>query len=203
MNKTWIVLVLLASAPTALGDSLWMRRDPRFANLFQDFRARRVGDLLTIVVDETTEFEGLERRELDKKTQTSAGYRFNGKSSSDSVGRSFAAEFDGQGVSQRKFDGKNNSSIDRRLFDRMTVTVVAVLPNGNLVIEGTRRRVIQREVRTLLVRGVVRPADISAQNTVSSHFVAEFDVVYAGRGPESAYTNHGWWGRILNKLWPY
>ena len=183
--------------------SMWERRDPYAAYLFVDYRARQVGDLLTLVVNETTEFEALEKREMNKETKTSAGFKFSGKTASDDVGRNFTGELDGSGVSQRKFDGKNNSSIDRKFLDRMTVSVVGVMPNGNLIIEGYRRRVVSREVRILRVSGVVRPADIGPFNTVQSQYIGHFDVIYMNRGPESAYTNQGWWGRMLNVVWPF
>ena len=207
MNRLHLTLGLActfcSTGAMEAGDSLWDRRDPQTAYLFHDYRARRVGDLLTIVVNESTEFEGLEKREMNKETKTSAGYKFSGNTASDNVSRNFTADFDGSGVSQRKFDGKNNSSIDRKFLDRMTVTVVGVLPNGNLVLEGYRQRSMNREVRVLRVTGVVRPADIGPSNTVQSQFLADFVVNYAGRGPESSYTNHGWWGRAMNALWPY
>jgi len=190
-------------ADSALAESIWQRRDPRGAYLFTDLRARNIGDLLTIVVNETTEFEGQENSQLNKDTATSAGYRFSGSTGSDGVSRNFNAAFDGSGVSNRKFNGKNNSSIDRRFVDRMTVTVVAVMPNGNLILEGYRRRTVARETRMLRVTGIVRPADIGAFNTVQSQFIGDFDVAYYGRGPESAFTNQGWWGRALNVIWPY
>lgn len=206
MNVIRGLLTLAAAAllaEAARADSLWDRRDPQTAYMFMDYRARRVGDLLTIVVNESTEFEGLEKREMNKETKTSAGYKFSGKSASDAVSRSFSADIDGAGVSQRKFDGKNNSTIDRKFLDRMTVTVIGVLPNGNLVLEGFRQRTLNREVRVLRVTGVVRPADIGPTNTVQSQYIADFNVNYAGRGPESAYTNQGFLGRALNVLWPY
>lgn len=196
-------LCLLTLASVVRADSIWERRDPNTAYLFMDYRARRVGDLLTLVVNENTEFEGLEKRELNKDTKTAFGYLFSGKTASDGASRSFSANLDGSGVSARRFDGKANATIDRKFLDRMTVTVVAVLPNGNLVIQGYRKRTVTREIRVLGVTGVVRPADIGAYNTVQSQYIADFDVVYWGRGPESAYTNHGWWGRVLNVLWPY
>lgn len=199
------LLVCLLLAPTAAtwADDIWARRNPDHAYLFNDLRARRVGDLLTIVVNESTEFEGLEKRELNKETKTSAAYSFNGKTASDNTSRSFSADLDGSGVSQRKFDGKANSTIDRRFLDRMTVTVVDVMPNGNIIIEGFRQTVVSREVRMLRVTGIVRPADIGPFNTVLSQYIGNFNAAYAGRGPESSYTNHGWWGRFLNKAWPY
>jgi flagellar L-ring protein precursor FlgH len=198
-----LVLGLTSIEAAAQSNSLWERRDPYTAYLFEDNRARRVGDLLTIVVNESTEFGGQETRELNKETKTGANYSFSGKTASDAVGRNFAASFDGSGNSQRKFDGKANNTIDRKFLDRMTVTVVGVMPNGNLMIEGTRKQTVSREVRTLKVNGVVRPVDIGPFNTVLSQYIAEFGVAYSGRGPDSSYTNHGWWGRALNVLWPY
>lgn len=195
--------VMLMAAQAAHGQSLWERRNPYFANMMTDYRARNVGDLLTIVVNENTESQGLEVRAMEKKTKANAIYAFSGKTASDNASRSFSADFAGSGDSQRKFDGTNNSTIDRKFLDRMTVTVVGVLPNGNLLVEGYRQRMVTRELRTLRVRGVVRPADIGAFNTVQSAFIADFDVAYSGSGPESSYTNQGWWGRMWNVLWPY
>ena len=194
---------LLLVPALASAQSLWERRDPRTAYLFQDFRARYPGDLLTIVINESTELDAQEKRELNKQTNTSATYNITGKAGNDHVARSFLANFDGSGASQRSFDSKNNSSIDRKFVDRMTATVVAVLPNGNMVFEGYRKHMVSREMRTLRVRGVVRPVDVGAFNMVQSQHVSDLEVVYIGRGPESSYTNHGWWGRILNVIWPY
>src|SRR5262245_43629010 len=103
----WAIAILTLSSAVVHADSLWERRNPYSAYLFQDYRARRVGDLLTIIVNENTESEALEKREMDKKTQTSANYAFSGKTASDNASRSFSAAFDGEGKSQRKFDGKN------------------------------------------------------------------------------------------------
>ncbi|MBI3408003.1 MAG: flagellar basal body L-ring protein FlgH [Planctomycetes bacterium] len=198
-----LVLGLSSSATLGQGTSVWERRDPRTAYLFTDTRARCVGDLLTIVVNESTEFEGQEKSEKNKETATTAAYKFSGKSASDNVSRSFSANLDGSGVSQRKFDGKANNTIDRKFMDRMTVTVVAVLPNGNLIIEGVRQIAIARERKVLTVTGIVRPLDVGPFNTVQSQVIANFTAVYTGRGPDTAYTGQGWWGRALNVLWPY
>jgi flagellar L-ring protein precursor FlgH len=85
----------------------------------------------------------------------------------------------------------------------MTVVVIGVAPNGNLLVEGYRQRILNREVRSLRVTGLVRPADIGPFNTVQSQYIGNFQVTYVGRGPESNYTNQGWGGRIINALWPY
>lgn len=205
-SKFWLTAMLVALvAPAGLkGDNLWDRRDPNMANLFKDFRARMIGDLLTISIEENTGFEGMEKREMEKKTAANGQFNTSGNSSAlGQVLRGFGADFSLDNSSQRKFDGKANSTIDRRFTDRLTVVVIGVMPNGNLIVEGFRQRVIARETRTLRIYGIVRPADIGPANIVQSQFVADLRVFYDGRGPESSYTNQGWGGRIFNKLWPH
>lgn len=199
-----LVIAALMCVPVLRAQSLWERRDPYSSQLFVDNRARWVGDVLTIAVNETTEVEGFDKKELDKATSTTAGVTGLANYSLGTVLlRTLTANASGSATSERKFDGKANTSIDRRLVDRMTVVVVAVLPNGNLVIEGHRTRDISHEARTLMVKGIVRPLDIGPNNTVQSHYIAEFCVFYEGRGPESSYTEHGWLGKVMNKLWPF
>jgi flagellar L-ring protein precursor FlgH len=198
------MILLLGLVFQVHAQSLWERRDPQAAYLFQDTNARRPGDLLTIVVNESTEFEGMDKKELDKQTAASASLNLKGDYSVGKLtSRNFAGAFDGSGASQRKFDGKANNTIDRKFLDRMTVTVVGVLPNGNLVIEGRRCHVVTNETRVLIVNGVVRPLDIGPYNTIQSQFIADFHVAYDGKGPESSYTNHGWFGKVMNCLWPF
>ncbi len=205
--RTKLLLAVLGGlvlCGSVLADSIWDRRDPRTAYLFYDLRARQVGDLLTIVVNEATAFEGQEKTEFNKETQTSGGINVSADAAAGKLmTRTYTGDASGKVTSQRKFDGKANSTIDRRFADRMTVTVVDVLPNSVLVIEGTRTRVVNGEVRTLKVCGLVRPADIGPSNTVQSQFIGNFQVSYVGRGPETSYTNHGWMGRVMNHLWPF
>ena len=201
-----LIAVLLASAlpDRLLADSLWDRRDPNTTNMFYDYRARRVGDVLTILVEENTGFDAQEKREMEKKTK--ADMALGGSGSSSALGkalRSFAYDLDLNSSSQRSFDGKANSTIDRKFTDRLSVVVIGVMPNGNLVVEGYRQRMITREMRTLRVTGIVRPADIGPTNVVQGQFLANLHISYEGRGPESSYTNNGWGGRIFNKIWPH
>jgi flagellar L-ring protein FlgH len=207
-----IVSVILVAASVALwaapaqaqSNSLWERRDPKTAYLFWDYRARQVGDVLTIVVNEVTESDAQEKRNMNKQTNTSAALNLKGSGSVGNSGtRQFANELDGQVQSQRKFDGQSNTTIDRKFADRMSVVVVGVYVNGNLLIEGYRERVVAREKRILRVSGIVRPADIGPFNQVQSQYIANFAVTYQGRGPDSNYTSQGWGGRLMNIVWPF
>jgi flagellar L-ring protein precursor FlgH len=203
----WVVIVVLlpAFATDRLGaQTLWDRRDLNMSTLFHDYRARNIGDILTVLIEETTGFDAQEKREMDKKTN--AGVTATGSGSTSGLSgvlRSFGYALDLNTGSNRTFAGNNNSSIDRKFTDRMSFIVVNVLPNGNLVVEGSRQRLITREMRTLRLQGVVRPADIGPYNTVQSQFLADLRVTYEGKGPESAYTNNNWGSRIFNKLWPF
>jgi flagellar L-ring protein precursor FlgH len=188
----------------ACGESLWDRRDYRSAFLFVDTRARRVGDVLTVVVREATDIDNKEKRALNKSHDTRGSFLTKGSSSGTVFStRSLAADFNAEVDSSRKFDGNAEFSSQRELVDRMTVTVMDVLPNGNLVIEGTRRRLISGDERVLRVSGVVRPIDIGAGNIVESQFIANFHVSYEGKGVESKFVNQGWMSRIVNHIWPF
>ena len=159
MSTNWKMLVaavgVLIAGHSVRADWIWERRDANQANLFGDLRARRVGDLLTIVIDENTGSDAQEKREMEKKTSATGNVNGNGSSSSlGSVLRSFAFDFTLSQSSDRKFDGKANSTIARTFTDRLTVCVVGVEPNGFLQIEGYRTRTIGRETRILRVNGV-------------------------------------------------
>ncbi len=196
--------VLCAALPHAAADSIWDRREPRSAFLFEDLRARRVGDLLTIVVRETTDINESDQRQLRKESKAGGLFNFKGSTKAGKfLARDATISMDTSGSANRRFDGRADYTSDRRFVDRMTVTVVDVQPNGNLVIEGCRRRKVSGEERLLRVTGVVRPADIGQGNVIQSQSIANFQVTYDGRGPESSYSNQGWVSKFLNYVWPF
>ncbi|HEY4262286.1 MAG TPA: flagellar basal body L-ring protein FlgH [Schlesneria sp.] len=209
-RRQWIMLWLtpIAAAPLLSpaeldADSIWDRRDQRSGYLYMDNKARRVGDLLTVSVNENTGATNKEERNLKKDTAASAKLNLAASGNAGGAGRSASGQMNGSNSSDRTFQGSADFASERQLLDQMTVTVVDILPNGNLVIEGYRRRLVQNEMRLLRVSGVVRPNDIEIPNFVESRFIANFNVSYEGSGVESKFTNQGWLGRIGNKVWPY
>jgi flagellar L-ring protein precursor FlgH len=197
------LLATAGSTTHARADSIWERRNPYFAYMHQDLRARQIGDLLTIVVREVTLFDGKEDRKLNKDTRANFLFNLSGSTQGGASTRSFDADLEYQGTSQRQFNGKADYKSDRTFTDRMSVAVVDVLPNGVLVIEGIRKRVVATETKVLRVTGLVRPQDVGPDNIVQSQFIANFQVSYLGRGTDTDYTRHGWLGRIVNKIWPF
>ena len=195
--------LVLAFTSYVCGESLWDRRDPKSAYLFTDLRARRVGDLLTVIINEATDIDNRDKRDMEKQTRSSEVFQFKGKTQGNVSSRKAEAALNISNDAERSFQGKADYRADRRMADRITVEVVAVLPNGNLVIEGYRSRVISGEHRILRLRGIVRPVDIASNNTIQSQFIGNLSIEYLGRGYESSYNDPNWWGRIMNRLWPF
>lgn len=196
MTKRWLLLLPVLAGVTlgvVRADHIWDRRDPRYANLFQDNRARNVGDLLTVVISETTTTNEREQRQQNKTNS------FNGAATV--FGTPTVAETSGD--FGRRFSGSAQLTSDRRFQDRLAVTVVDVMPNGNLVVEGYRSRVVAGEERVLKISGVVRAQDVGLGNVVQSTALANGKVSYLGRGPESRSVNQNYGGRIFNRLWPF
>jgi flagellar L-ring protein precursor FlgH len=205
--KTWLLLGAIAGGLTtpivARAQSLWDRRDPYSAYLFVDNRARQVGDLVTVVVLESTDLINQEVRNLEKKTNNQGAFSWAGKIVGGKMSRSGSLDLSHALTSDRKMDGTANFTADRKFLDRITATVVAVLPNGNLAIQGMRKRHMTGEDRTLLLQGVIRPIDIASDNTIQSQSIAEFKLFYEGKGQESAFSSQGWLARIANHIWPF
>nr|WP_077022759.1 flagellar basal body L-ring protein FlgH [Fuerstiella marisgermanici]APZ90935.1 Basal body L-ring protein [Fuerstiella marisgermanici] len=184
-------------------DSLWRRHRPQKAFLFEDSRARRPGDLVTIIINESTEVQNRENKALDKSTGASGTFDIAASSAAGFGDSAASAALDMSKSTDRNFSGQATYQNSREVTDRITVTVVSVTPAGNLVVCGGRTMSIAGEKRTLKISGMVRPVDIGPDNTVSSRFVANMQTSYDDSGAERHFTRQGWLGRKMNKIWPF
>jgi len=200
-----LVFVIAVVPMFAHADSIWERRNVGSAYLFVDTRARRLGDLVTIAIAENTGIQNKDERDASKATNAGGTFNFAGGISGTSSGanRVAAANLSTNGTSQRGITGKSSYNVNQLFTDSVTATVVQVLPNGNLVVEGYRKRIVGQEVRTLKVSGVIRSIDIGPGNVIQSSYVAEFHITYLGKGDQSSFSNAGWFGRAINHLWPF
>jgi flagellar L-ring protein precursor FlgH len=82
----------------------------------------------------------------------------------------------------------------------MSVTVVGTKPNGDLIVEGTRTIGISGDRETIALTGVVRPRDITPENTVDSYLIADAEIAYTGKGAAETASRQGFVGRLLNWL---
>jgi flagellar L-ring protein precursor FlgH len=86
---------------------------------------------------------------------------------------------------------------------KMTATVTNVLPNGNLMIQGMREVVLNDEQQIIVLTGIVRPQDVSQDNTVLSTYIANARIEYTGSGVVTERQSPGWADRILTTVWPF
>ncbi|WP_303639091.1 MULTISPECIES: flagellar basal body L-ring protein FlgH [Stenotrophomonas] len=163
--------------------------------LYSDRRARDVGDLLTITLLENTTAQTSANTATAKESDLSIGtpsifgapVTLGGKDILSATAKG-----------SRDFTGKGNSAQSNRLQGNVTVTVVQRLPNGNLVVQGQKNLRLNQGDELVQVQGVVRPGDISADNTIPSSRVAEARIVYGGRGPVAQSNAMGWLSRFFN-----
>ncbi len=189
--------------PPSAGDSLWNRAGSRRVHLFDDVQARRVGDLLTLVISESTCVGATEDTRLKKSSDAAGKFDFESASGGGFAEQAATASLDMSGSSNRGFAGNASYNDSRQFTDQINVTVVDVLPNGNLVVSGQRCLKIAGEQRTLVVSGVVRPMDIGPANRVSSRQLADFRAYYEGEGASKKFTRQGWLSRAVNRVWPF
>jgi flagellar L-ring protein precursor FlgH len=102
-----------------------------------------------------------------------------------------------------KFEGSGSTTRKENLNATITAQVVDVLANGNLLIEGRRSVMVNNEDQIILLEGIVRPQDISANNIVYSAQIADARITYTGKGIISERQRPGWLMNILDYVWPF
>jgi flagellar L-ring protein precursor FlgH len=194
---TVFALCLTLPMAEAQADSIWAKRDKNMRALYADDVAHQIGDILTIKITEDSKVDNKAKRDLKKETDRST--TFNG----DVGGFADLGEFGLSAQSGNELKSKADYKDERSFVDLITVVVVDVLPNRNLVVMGTRNRSIAGDIQTLEVSGIVRPSDIAFDNTVKSEQVADFRIVTKNTGVAAPYTKPGWLGRIFDIVWPF
>jgi flagellar L-ring protein FlgH len=179
--------------------SLWSEPAAR-ALTGMDGNARRVGDLITVVISESTQTELTADTQTSRSSAVGAGVdalfgleNSLGKRASLSLGADSSASFAGTGETRAAGS----------LSGRLTCEVVSVLPNGNLVIQGSKDVRSNREVQRLVLEGVVRPRDIRMDNTVESELMANARIEFAGAGVVSDKQGPGVGQRVLDHALPF
>lgn len=185
------------------GDSLWQKRNPQRAYLCQDSRARNVGDLVTIVVTESSEVDNSEDKSMSKSSGNSISTDFEASSGGGLATQASNAALDLSNSAGRQFGGKASYRDSRGFTDQITVSVVDVLPNGNMLLAGRRTLTIAGEQRDLVISGMVRAIDLGPDNKVNSRYVADLRTVYEGDGPSRHFVRQGWFSKAANKVWPF
>ena len=202
MNRKLISTILLTSFVLLLADcswasSIWAKRCKNMKDIYADDVARQIGDVLTINISENSTVDNKAKRDLKKETDRST--TFNGE-----LGNlADIGEYGMSASSGNELTSKADYKDERKFVDNITVVVVDILPNNNLVVMGNRQRNIAGDTQTIEISGIVRPSDIAFDNTVQSEQVADFHLVTKNGGISSPYTRPGWLDRIFDIIWPF
>lgn len=204
MKYTIIIITSLILAFSVRADSLW--RDDVSRSPFADKKARFVGDILNIRVQESN------TAKRDAKTESSRDGSVDASISSflfgTSTGGSNAFKHKGS-FPAMKFSNatshKGTGTIDNSdsITARFSVRVVDVLPNGNLIVEGARNASYAGESQTIILRGAVRPFDIETDNTIYSYLLSDLNIRYLSSGVISSAKDKGWFMNFWDKISPF
>ena len=196
-KEKWLAGMLAAAftavslAPTAAAESLWKNTNGYATKaVFADHRASGVGDIVTIVISESTTTSATRNSANEKSGSVKLG---GGIGIFDFLQAASASGSD-------KFSAKGSASSSNRVAGNVTVTVVDVMPNGNFVLEGTQSIWQNKNEHKIVFRGTCRPEAISSANTLLSTRVADATVRFDGKGPLNAKQRQGILTQIFNIL---
>ena len=188
--------------PNYSGGSIWQSN---YGGLTDDLKARRRGDIVTIVISETASASKEAKTGTSRDSAIGAGIpNLMGleklgmmKSNFSDLANILKAN------ASSTFQGAGSTSRQENLNATITARVIEVLPNGNLLIEGRRNIKVNEEDQIIVLEGSVRSRDISPDNTVNSIYVADARISYSGRGIISDRQSPGWLMNFLDKIWPF
>ena len=173
-------------------------------NMFEDTRARRIGDILTVRVaeraDATRDTGTAMQRESDAQYGVSSFWTAMGTLTKQFPGldpNSLLAA-----ANSSNFRGSGNTTRSGQVSAILPVRIKDAMPNGDFFVEGNKVLLLNDEESFLYISGVVRPLDIAPDNSVDSGSIADVEMEYTGRGVLSENENAPWLKRILNYLWP-
>ena len=184
--------------------SLWSDQND-FGNLFTNPKARRIGDIVTVRIVESSSATNKASTKTGRSSSVSASvdgfFGLENKYSANSpffnpfskVAGGLESDFGGSGTTQRSGD----------LTAIITARVVDVLPNGNMIIMGSREVMVNREKQEITLSGIVRPRDVSAENVILSNYISDAKIAYSGSGVINDRQRPGWLSRAIDAVWPF
>ena len=183
--------------PPNSGGSLYL--DSYGMSLYGDKKARRVGDIITVVLDESTQ---------GSKSSASSSKKTNAATiNGPSIGLLGGNPITALGAtidSDRSFTGSGDADQSNSLSGNITVTVSEVLPNGVLRVRGEKWITLNTGAEYIRIQGMLRPDDINLDNTVSSQKLADARIAYSGAGAVANASKQGWLAAFFNSpIFPF
>ena len=174
--------------------------------LFGDNRARNVGDIVTVHIEESSDAESRANTEYDRDStmdlssmpiSAATGAIFPGAGTPGEMQQQF------QSQSDRDFEGDGTTSRGSDVQASVSARVVEVLDGGVMHVEGARQIKVNNETQIIAVRGLVRSRDVDSNNSVSSTQLADAQIEMYGEGILADQQRPGWLTRVLGRVWPF
>lgn len=170
------------------------------ASLFTDQRARQVGDIVTITLNETTSSTKSATTTLSKKRDITFG-------APNILGTAPALknlDLTANVSNDSDFEGDGSSKQSNQLSGSIAVTITEILPNGLLMVKGEKWITLNQGDEFIRIRGLIRPSDIDSSNRIASTKLADARITYSGKGEVSESNQMGWLSKFLNsRYWPF
>lgn len=197
------VAMVMEPAPPAVyrgNSSIW--QDSR-ADLFSDLRARKIGDTVTvkILMKDKASLANDSERKRDASNSIDLGVTYGATSSDITIAN--AGDWGASADSKTKTKSEGGIERSEKIDIQVAAVVSDVLPNGNLVISGSQEVRVNFEMRVVNVAGIVRPVDISAENTIAYEKIAEARIAYGGRGRLTEVQQPPWGQQLVDDVLPW
>jgi flagellar L-ring protein precursor FlgH len=184
-------------APTAFEPTGSIYNGRQSENWFGRGRNFQVGDIITVLLDERTQAARSTNTRVERNAETPIPTGLD-------LGR-IKGIVPGLNLSTPKMssEGTGDAAQQASLTGSLAVSVVEVMPNGNLVVRGEKQLSLSEGSEVIQVSGVIRPQDVSPNNTVLSRRLAHSQIAYRGSGELAAAAQPGWGMRAISRLWPF
>jgi len=200
-----IIFLTMTIAVTASADSLFTKKAEGRGSLFSDERVRfENGDMITILISETTSAKTESNTGTDKESKLDASAE--SEFLTDKKGLNWINEKmlpNWKFNAKNEFDGGGSTSRKTNFTSTITVFVTKVLDNGNLEVRGEKEVLVNRERSKLVLTGVIRARDVTAANTVLSSQIGDLKTEFEGRGPIWNSERRGFSTKLLDWVVPF
>jgi len=162
-------------------------------------RNYQVGDIITVLLNESTQAARTQNSEVNRDAKNSLPSGMNTKMGS------LLPYLNGIDLTNNTMDSKSKGQADQQasLVGSVAVTVVEILANGNLVVRGEKKLGLAEGTEVIQVSGMIRPEDVGPNSTVQSRRLANAQIAYRGSGDLANASHVGWGTSLMHKFWPF
>lgn len=177
-------------------------------SLFADKKDLQIGDIIQIIIDEDTAQKSNNKRELSRTSSTNLGGAVAANTGAGITKNIASTINNGLGLSVGTDSSNSDAgSVKTQVDETFSTTISAIIQetyqNGNYYIKGTKELLIEGQKQKIIVSGVIRPYDITSDNSINSSQIANLKLLYDKDGTESDILDTPWGTKILRALWPF